>query len=446
MHRGICGIAVQFLLVGLPLPGIAGPQAPSGAGPSRPTFEIRWTSDSHYENVFSAHFEFRAKYEITGIGKLGALRWVEGGLVTGKGRMETKPGEYDTAVYEDASPAGTIGLDPAALKANLESAGEINEVEGSDKVEIVLHVVPGFDGVSGPTDEARACYATVRDVGHHDPYKLELTQEEFSQLPELHKAWPAWTVERNPYNGCSETFTVSINLWPLKLEYDQTNLDTAVLAHPCGEEVDQQVYIMKGGGGESWEIHGNFAGKVLVDGANKVQINPGPPPCGHPAHPVTSDYKIHRDRRPWAVDSSRTLGPNQGWGSDITDPIQDWIDDPAVPFLNEKFQEGATVVQKLPPAKWPREGTLDEFLVRVEGWPGCGCIYIAFLLEIKPGAYRIKYSAPEEIDETTWKERKQSPEPAAKLAFQGDEDWVYLQYDKQKKSWKTTQTAPKPSQ
>jgi hypothetical protein len=228
------------------------------------------------------------------------------------------------------------------------------------------------------------------------------------------------------------TITVKWELTPVRereLKYRETALDVAAMNYP-GKAVDPHVFIVEVGGGTSWIPHANFAGEVWVDGTNKVKIRtgtgPGPRGVGGRAQNVTSEYMIFREVRSWDMNHNRKLD----WTPDSPDPIQDWIDNAGVDLAAG------------PPPTWNKR-VMDEFLVQVVGHPEIGRVYVAFAMETRKNAYRIRYSDSIFLTEEEYKKIKASPTPFFPYPFTNKDDgWVELVQDPKTKEWKTKASAP----
>lgn len=204
------------------------------------------------------------------------------------------------------------------------------------------------------------------------------------------------------------------------LKYGPTKLDIAELKYP-GEAVDSHVFMMKENKEtkkvDSWLPHANFQGEVLVDGVNKVRINTDP--TADRDHRVTSEYKILRKVRHWYLDAAGKplKSPITIWLDDNTNPIEDWIDNP-----------GCTSTPYAPPG-WRPFRMMDEFLVGVQDKPDFGFFYVAFVMEMKKNAYRIKYSTPQQIDQKKFADIYSSDAPSFTYPFvSADEGWIQLEY------------------
>ena len=229
-----------------------------------------------------------------------------------------------------------------------------------------------------------------------------------------------------------ETIMVKWELTPVRereLKYRETALDVSAMSYP-GTAVDPHIFIAQAGGGSSWIPHANFAGEVWVDGENKVKIRtePGLAPVGsnERRQNVTSEYMIFREAR--HLDKDR---PDQtSWETEITDPIQDWIDNPGV-----SYSAG-------PPPTWNRR-VMIEFLVQVMGHPEIGMVYAAFAMETRKNAYRISYTDSLFISEEVYKKIKASPKPFLPYPITDkDSGWIELVQDPNTKEWKPKPPVP----
>jgi hypothetical protein len=216
---------------------------------------------------------------------------------------------------------------------------------------------------------------------------------------------------------------------PFQLKYHKSGHDVALLKYG-GNQINAQVLemIAKGASGSSWLAHANFEGEVLVDGVNQVKINP--PSGTDRGHVVSSSgYEIDRLVRAWDPQASASADfckDPPHWCPDITDPVLDWLDNPAVSIaLGSPDTWGS---------KPPNKGTLDEYLVKVKDHPEFGYMYVAFVMEVRgqlgkrPPGYRIKYSPPESIDAKKYKQIRDSGRlHASGLPFDTPEEgWVDL--------------------
>jgi hypothetical protein len=81
---------------------------------------------------------------------------------------------------------------------------------------------------------------------------------------------------------------------------------------------------------------------------------------------------------------------------------------------------------------------MDEFLVQVLGHPEIGRVYVAFVMETRKNAYRIRYSAPRHVSEEQYDAIKASAKPLFPYPFTGKDDgWVKLVQDRKTKEWKS---------
>ena len=225
------------------------------------------------------------------------------------------------------------------------------------------------------------------------------------------------------------TIKVKWELTPVKereLKYKETTMDVAAMTYP-GTAVDPHVFVFDPlAGKSSWMPHANFAGELWVDGVNKVNIRTGAGPAptdkfGRRQN-VTSEYMISRVVRQTDKNGKVILN----WHPDITDPIQDWIDNPA-----------ATMVAG-PPSTWGslHKEVMDEFLVQVMRHPEIGYIYAAFALETRKNAYRIYYSPPTFLSEEEYKNIKASSKPCIAYPFTKESGgWIELVQDQKTKKW-----------
>jgi len=296
------------------------------------------------------------------------------------------------------------------------------------KVEIVLRPGAGnpvIYGTNGSAEESLGC-----DGSWSHP---RISYEQLQNLATLDIPWAhAAITDATLLETCNPgKISLHIRASGLTLKYGETPFDVAQLMYPCGQQIDPHVYVQLSNherqevdagkatvdiGG--WVPHSNFAGEVWMDGANKVQINPATPKCGTDPNPVTSDYLIFRMARSWQVD---------GNGRVVTEGQTDWVEDPKKPRVQDWIDNAAIKIGIPPPDKWTRQGVIDEFLVRVQGRPECGCIYVAFAMDIKKNAYRIKYSTPKRISADQWDQYLTATGPQFPYPFQGEEEWTYLE-------------------
>lgn len=295
------------------------------------------------------------------------------------------------------------------------SEGMISGPQQDGSILIDLAGGPSFLSPEGPLSDA-ASLALACWENRWPP--LRISYDDIRHLTTLSKAWTAAPFSKEFASQCRGTTTTEIHASGIQTElrYHETNLDVESLKYVGGTAVDEHVFLQ---GGVTWKEHGNFLGEVWVDGQNKVLINQAPGKTGECDMPqvVTSEYKIHRKIRVWNLDASGPVVPKPLplWFDDNTCPVQDWLDNAEV----GSWGQG-------PPDTWQYQGVEEEFLVEVQDRPECGCVYIAFAMQIKPYAYRIKYSSPEVIDKDEWYMRQAKEEPSVRLSFSDEDEWVNL--------------------
>ena len=257
-----------------------------------------------------------------------------------------------------------------------------------------IHV--NFMGAPSPPPQEHVTSMGVPYAFAYDPSRAEPHQAQgvdlSDYLTELVKTAPL------PGKLGEVRGTISYRLAKRKLElrYGETKLDVSALKYRDNRAVDRHVSTSDPGG-NSWMVHSNMAGQVLVDGRNHVSIDLR----GNDfEHRVRSPFRIWRIARSWELREDgkplrdvSTRGAeggdspllDRGWIRDHSEPTEDWID-------------SASIGNALPPpSRWTPKGVLDEFLVGVENFPEFGFVHAGFALEIRKNAYRIGYAASRKV-------------------------------------------------
>jgi len=387
--------------------------------------EIKASDGSHGHIETQAQYELEASPSISGAnaGQVkdfqffeATLRYVSGRLVSGEGTGQGQPyklKEVDGRVSDYYSmlsgptPEGNVTL-------NLRVGPSYTMPDDKDQ--------------AGNADLGLACFDGFPNV--------ELSYDQLRNLGTMNHSFKVRPYPSELGNACAGTMaTITVQATPIEVKYDKADFDVASVRYVCGRALNDNVYLMRSHG-ETWLIHANFAGQVYFKGQPKVQINSTVPGCnGNGPDAVTSEYQIMRKSRTWQIDESGNILYKtkdntpiaHDWQPDNSRGVLDWVDNASLPppTLNQA---------PIPPDKWPHRGIQDEFLVGVQGNPSCGCVYISYRLEIKPKAYRIKYSEPEPIDADGWKNHWKSGAPVD-LSFHGDEGWVNLALNNNTKQW-----------
>lgn len=204
-----------------------------------------------------------------------------------------------------------------------------------------------------------------------DPPEVDVPQMQASGAHPL----PGVGAILNPPNTPAK-MKVTMKRKPLKLEYTPQKTDMAG-ATPSGKtyRAVTPFYATDPRGG--WLIHGNSRIHVMVDGkdasagfeitrfiADSVQAIDGN---------GRRDGQLHF--APWRVDTDTVGGL--------------WIDIPG--------QHLAT-----PPAKWPSQRYMQEYLVGVKEFPEFGALYFIVVIDTKPNAFRVRMYRAQTITIAQW--------------------------------------------
>ncbi len=401
--------AALLLLVGLIAPSFARSSGQSAASSIPIQLQVKWISDSHYGKLGGARIQLSATYQFTTPNK---FKWVGGSLDMAEGSWEGRK-----ATFQYVSPAAQAGGGASGAVSGLEDdAGELDTLDNGDS-QIEIAVQPEMQGVSGPFDEALGCYGSA---DHSLMRVIPLSQPDLAQLRNGSIRKQAKDSQSTP--GCAESFSVEITMPTIELKYDKTDRNVEVVKYPGGktigakEAMNPNLYLQMG---ETWKEFGDFAGQVTIGGVDQIAFglsNANSPDGCSPAF-VTSQFGIRRKVRSWSLDNEGNVkAPTPAWQPDNSCPVQDWLDSPEAGSLGQ----GA-------PNTWKYEGTLDEFLVDVRDRPECGCIYIAFAIQIRPNEYRVKYIPPTAIDRDEWNRRLSASDPPDAPKFSDADPWIRLE-------------------
>ncbi|HJR66531.1 MAG TPA: hypothetical protein VJ802_08860, partial [Gemmatimonadaceae bacterium] len=147
-------------------------------------------------------------------------------------------------------------------------------------------------------------------------------------------------------------------------------------------------------------VHPNVEIRLNIDGEDVTRFKTSTPSGS------LQYFDVARRRRAWSTMldvndrptgpiAEETTGPN-GWVDDFTGAVgtgrmnePNWYDMPS-PFLVP------------PPARWPRQRIVQEFLVGVKRVPEFGFLHYFVAVDTKPGHYRVRKSRAEKITERDW--------------------------------------------